>query len=249
MSARRLLGRGLVGLALVAPAWLVAGSPAHASGYPPITQPDAVTVTIDGREAHLDLAANDVDPEGESVRFAGTDGNLPHGVRIVDGSKGTLQDTVVFASAFPGPTDPLPPTPGTYQVRTYMSDGSSLTASILTITVLPSPGDAVHLTKKHRPGRVVVHNDNDTAIRFVWGAQDHQRADGRVDVPAHGSRKVMIQRRSVITVVLAGPEFAIGIERHLRPPRDGTALPPGLEHGTDVFHARLTKWVQKAIFG
>ena len=46
---------------------------------------------------------------------------------------------------------------------------------------------------------------------------------------------------------MAGTDYGIGLARHLRPPHDGSALPPGLPPHADVMHARLTKWVEKAI--
>jgi hypothetical protein len=232
--------------ACVVAGWTVV-PPAHASGLPPVTQPDAVTVTIDSREAHLNLAANDSDPEGDPVVFGGIDHNIP-GVGIIDNTKtGGPQDVVVFASTFPRPGDTSPVMPGVYQVKTFMNDGTGTSASTLTITVLPSPGDAVTVTKKMRPGRVVVRNDNDTAIRFLWGAEDRRRADGSVDVPAHGARTIRVYRKSVVTVVLAGTEYAVGVKRHLKVPRDGTALPPGVAPGHGVFEAYVVRWVRKAI--
>jgi hypothetical protein len=237
---------GTAALLLMAP--LVAlSAPAHATGQVPVCQPDAVTVTIDSREAHLNLSANDFDAEGDPLSYAGTDRNIP-GVGIIDNTKtGGPQDLVVFASTFPRPGDTSAVVPGTYEVKTFMSDGSNLAASTLTITVLPSPGDAVQLTRKKRPGRVLVHNDNDVAISFLWGAEKHKRADGRVTVPPHASRAIRIERRSLVTVVLAGTEYALGIRRHLRPPRDGSELPPGFEQGHSIFEAWDTHWVKKAI--
>lgn len=239
-------GGRLGALAVTAAVVLLPLSPVHASGQPPVCQPDAVTVTIDSREAHLDLGANDVDPEGDQVVYAGTDRNIP-GVGIVDNTKtGGPQDIVVFASTFPRPGDTSTVVPGTYQVKTFMNDGSNLAASTLTITVLPSPGDLVDVTRK-KPGTVRVVNSNDVAVQFLWGAEGRKRADGRVDIPAHASRTIQIERRSLVTVVLAGSDYAVGIKRHLRPPTNGSALPPGVEHGHGVFEAYTVKWVRRAI--
>jgi hypothetical protein len=240
VTARRL---GL--LAIAAAAVVLPVSPAHASGLPPVTQPDAVTVTIDSREVHIDLAANDYDPEGEAVVYGGTDRNIP-GVGIIDNTKrGGPQDVVVFASTFPRPGDTSPVVPGVYQVKTFMNDGSGTSASTLTITVLPSPGDAVVLTKKRRPGQVIVRNGNDVGVRFYWGAEGRRRADGFVDIPAHGAAKIQVLRRSLVTVVLAGNEYAVDARRHFKVPQDGTALPPGVEHGHGLLDIGLTKWVRR----
>jgi hypothetical protein len=233
-------------LAVAVAAVVLPVSPAHASGLPPVTQPDAVTVTIDGREAHLDLGANDVDPEGEPVQFGGTDRHIP-GVGIIDNTKtGGPQDVVVFASTFPRPGDTSPVMPGVYQVTTFMNDGTSTSASTLTITVLPSPGDAVELTKKRHRGQVVVHNDNAAAVRFYWGAEGRRRADGIVDIPAHGSRRIEVLRKSLVILVVAGSDFAIDVRRHFKVPHDGTALPPGVEPGHGLFEVRRTRWVRRA---
>jgi hypothetical protein len=221
-------------------------SPAVASGGPPVTQPDAVTVTIDSREVHLDLAANDVDPEGDRISYVGTDRNID-GVGIVDDSRGGRQDVVVYATTIPRPGDTAPIRPGVYQVTTYMNDGTSIAASTLTITVLASPGDAVNLTKKGRPGKMVVRNDNAASVRFLWGAETRRHPDGMVEIPAHGSVTIEVLRKSLVTLVLAGAEYAVGFERHLKPPRDGTALPPGLEHGHGLLQAMDAKWVRRAI--
>jgi hypothetical protein len=245
--AHRLAAVVGAGLLLATPLVTLSASPARASGQPPVCQPDAVTVSIDSREAHLNLSANDSDPEGDALQYAGTDGSDPHGVLIIDNSRGGPQDVVVVATTIPGRTDPLPPTPGTYPVQTYIRDGTLGCSSTLTITVLPSPGDAVHVTKKKQPGRVLVHNDNDVTIQFVWGAEKHKRADGRVTVPPHASRTIRIERRSLATVVLAGTEYAVGIQRHLRPPRDGSELPAGIEQGHGIFQVYDTRWVKKAI--
>jgi hypothetical protein len=238
MTALRLTGL----LAVAAAAVLLPVSPAHASGLPPVPQPDAVTVTIDSREVHIDVAANDYDPEGEKIVFAGTDGVLPPGVGILADRK----DVLVYASSFPAPGGTTGATPGTYVVKTYVHDGINLAATTLTLTVLPSPGDVVDVATK-RPGRVRVLNGNDVPIRFMWGAEGHKHPDGRVDVPAHSSRTIRIERRSLVTVVLAGTDFALGIERHLQPPRNGTALPPGVAPGHDTFAVYNVKWVRKAI--
>jgi hypothetical protein len=221
-------------------------TPAHATGQRPVTQPDAVTVTIDSREVHIDLAANDVDPEGDRIVYYGTDRNI-NGVDIVDNSRGGRQDVVVFASTVPRPGDTSPVQPGVYQVTTYMNDGTTSSASTLTITVLPSPGALVSLTKKGRPGKVVVRNDNAAPVQFLWGAETRRRPDGMVEIPAHGAKTIEVLRKSLVTLVLIGSEYAVGFERHLRPPRDGTALPPGLEHGHGIFQATDTKWVRRAI--
>jgi hypothetical protein len=218
-------------------------SPAHASGQPPVPQPDAVSVTINSREVHIDLGANDYDPEGERVVFGGTDGILPSGVGILADRKDVV---VVYASSFPTPGGTTGATPGTYAVTTYVHDGTNLVASTLTITVLPSPGDLVEVVAQ-KPGRVRVLNGNDVPVRFFWGAEGHKHPDGRVDVPAHASRTIRIERRSLVTVVLAGAEYAIGIERHLQPPTNGSALPPGVEHGHSEFQAVGVKWVRKVI--
>jgi hypothetical protein len=79
---------------------------------------------------------------------------------------------------------------------------------------------------------VVVRNDNDGPVRFYWGAEGRRRADGFVDIPANGARKIKVLRRSPVTVVLAGTDYAVDVHRHLRVPHDGSALPPGVEHGT-----------------
>jgi hypothetical protein len=217
-------------------------APAHATGLPPVTQPDAVTVTIDSRPVQVDLTANDVDPEGDRLYFCGTTGTLPQGVRILGG--GRL--TTIGASTLPGPGDTTGASPGTYIVDTIVCDDTSYVRTQLTITVLASPADSVTVTAG-RPGRARVRNDNDVPIRFLWGAEDHKHADGRVDVPAHAARTIRIERRSLLTLVLAGRDYGIGFARHLRPPRGGTALPPGLSHGSDVLHASLTPWVNKAV--
>jgi hypothetical protein len=81
----------------------------------------------------------------------------------------------------------------------------------------------------------------------VWGAEGRHRADGSVDVPAHGARTITVLRKSVVTVVLAGTDRAVGVRRHLKAPRDGTALPPGVEPGHGPFQAILTRWVQRTI--
>jgi hypothetical protein len=139
--------------------------------------------------------------------------------------------------------------PGTYETTMAVYDGSNVVYSKLTVTVLASPGDAVHLTKSKRAGRAVVHNDNDTAVRYVWGAVGHHHADGFVDLPAHSARRIEIRRRSVVTLVLAGAYFAVVLQRHLHPPRDGTALPPGVEPGLESSSIAVgsTRWVQRAL--
>jgi hypothetical protein len=217
---------------------------AHASGQPPVTRPDAVTVSVDSRPMVVDLTANDTDPEGDPLFYCGTsdDTPVPNGVGVVAGKKGTE----VYASSFPGPGQTSGAAPGTYVVDAVVCDVTSQMRSLLTITVLPSPGDAVDVARK-RPGRVRIANGNDVPIRFFWGAEDHKHPDGRVDVPAHGTRTIHIERRSLVTVVLAGSDYAVGIERHLRPPTDGTALPPGVEHGHDVFGAYATRWVRRVL--
>jgi hypothetical protein len=234
---------GRIGLlAIAAAAMVLPASPAQASGLPPVTRPDAVTVTINSRVVVVNLTANDTDPEGDRLYSCGTTTTRPQGVGILEGNR----NTQIYASTFPGPTDSAGASPGTYVVGTVVCDDTSVVPSTLTITVLPSPGDFVDITRK-RPGKLRVFNGNDTAVQYLWGAEGRKRADGRVDIPAHASKTIRIQRRSLFTLVLAGGEYAVGVERHLRPPTDGSALPPGVEHGHTEFHSYTVKWLMNAI--
>jgi len=251
MTRLRAVPAALAVTALICAALVTAAlppSPAHASGLPAQTQPDAVTVMIDSRAVHVDLGANDVDPEGDPVFYVGTDRNIP-GVGILDttGDDGR-QDIAIFASTLPRPGDTSAVAPGVYRLTAYQSDGSNISAAALTITVLPSPGDAVEVVAK-QPGRIRVRNDNDFAVRYYWGADGHKHPDGRADIAPHSSRTIRVERRSVVTVVLAGADYALGVERHLRPPRDGSAKPPGVSPTFGPFELPTVHWVRKLIRG
>ena len=77
------MNRRLPGLLILAASALVLpAAPAQASGLPPVTQPDAVSVTVGSRGVHVNVTANDYDPESEKLFFAGTDGILPYGVGL-----------------------------------------------------------------------------------------------------------------------------------------------------------------------
>ena len=74
---RRIAG-GSVATTVVA-ALLTWGGPASASGNPPVTQPDAATVTAGGRAVAVDYVGNDSDPEGDKLIMCGTQVDTPRG--------------------------------------------------------------------------------------------------------------------------------------------------------------------------
>lgn len=211
-------------------------SPAAAAGDPPVTQPDAVTLTIESAWAHVDLAANDVDPEGDRMLYGGTTSPVPSGVGIVS-AKDDLTDVYAVTGAVPG----------RYDVGTVVCDGVNCSPSTLTITVLPSPATAMTFEKKVRRGLALVSNNNDYAVRFYWGAEHRKRPDGFVDVPAHTSQTIRIYRKSLVTLAVVGTEYAIGVKRGLKVKRDGTALAPGLDPGHGIPQARSVHWVRQRV--
>ena len=224
---------GRAGLLLVTPLVALSRRRRARRGQPPVCQPDAVTVTIDSREAHLR-------PRGQRRRPRGRPDLVRRHRRQHPRRRHHRQHQDGWPPGRRGVRVDLPPArrhlrrsmPGTYQVKTFMNDGRAPRPSTLTITVLPSPRRRRRADQEAAiPARSWSATTTPSPCAFYWGAEGRRRADGVVDIPAHATRTIEVLRKSLVIAIVAGSEFAIDIRRHFKMPRDGTALAPGVEHG------------------
>ena len=183
MSARRTLG---MLLALAMAALGLAATPtlaAHAAtGTPPVTTPDAITV-LQGNVGVLQPVNNDHDADNDLLALCrlGTEHYPGLSLDIF------RRDLKVFAEPSAAP--------GTYTFTYYACDFSSLTPGTVTVTVEALPKISVKKVA-HRPGRLRVTNHARFKIRFVYGNLKEQ-PDGSVTVGKGRSTVIQVHRTRI----------------------------------------------------
>lgn len=180
---------------------------APAAAEPPVAVDDHRRMWA-GDVREFNVLANDSDPDGDELAVCRvappTDETFFY--EIVDGN------IVVFAP---------PDLSGEIAITYYACDFETLVPATLTITireVLP-----VTVVKAKRPGRIRVTNDNERAVRFLWGSFENDEPDGRTWVAAHDAKSIRVRRRAVDWIaIFRGNLIGIGRVRGIELPR-GTA--------------------------
>jgi Big-like domain-containing protein len=156
---------------VVATAAVVAlASPAHAAtGSPPVTTPDHVTVHVGDGEP-VDVTDNDSDPDGDELQVCRL-GELP---RALAGSFVAQGDLFLV----PGPR-----ARGTYTLTYYACDTSYLTAGTVTVTVKPPlPTLDIIPVGDAPPGKIrLVNHFKHQAFHCQWGPFDPEGGEGEVE--------------------------------------------------------------------
>lgn len=211
MNSRRVLGT-LVVLAL--PLLGAAGSPAHAvTGSPPVTTPDAITL-YPGGFVKTNPAANDTDPDGDSVAVCRLGDEHYRGIEVE-----TFKSNVVL---FTRPRVQ----PGVYTYTYQACDFSYLVPGTITVTVTKAPDITVRKVASH-PGRIKVTNPADFPIRFLYGSREANRPDGSVRINAHAGKVIDVDRPSIIWVAITLDGTGVIDRGQVSGIRPGRAARPG----------------------
>lgn len=184
----RSLTRGLT--LLVGAAALLLGAPTAyaATGSPPVTAPDSVTLRA-GEGQVVDVTANDSDPDGEQLQVCRV-GPVPRALRGTMVQDGEL---IVLAS---------PRARGTYTLSYYACDVSYLTAGTLTVKVKPpAPTLDIIPVGDGPPGRIrIINTYKNKTFRCQWHALDSDKVEGKAKV------------RPLSTVVITVHEADLGVD-------------------------------------
>src|SRR4051794_3253261 len=169
MNSRRGLGALVVTL-LVAALGLTglaaAPSARAATGSPPTTAPDAVSVA-QGNFAAVFPIKNDHDPDNEALTICRLGTEHYRGLAVG-----------YFGDEFDVQTSPSAK-PGDYTFTYYTCDYSSLVAGTITVTVVDLPDVKVKAIKS-RAGTLRVTNPFDFKIRFLYGSFKEGSPDGKL---------------------------------------------------------------------
>jgi Big-like domain-containing protein len=177
--------------ALVGAAALVAAGPTAyaATGSPPVTVPDTVTMRA-GEGMSVDVTANDSDPDGQQLEVCRV-GPSPRAV-AAEVEDGVLQ---VFPSRRAR---------GTYTLTYYACDDSYLTAGTLTVKVKPpAPTLEIVPVGDRLPGPVrLVNTYKNQTFHCQWRPLDSDRVEG----------KTVVKPLSTVVIRVREAEFQIDCE-------------------------------------
>lgn len=219
MSALRGLRAVVVVAVLTATTGVTLAQPASAA--PPVAVDDHRSMYA-GQERIIDVLRNDSDPDGADelglCRVAEPgDGDAHYAAFIEDDMLFVYVDDDVR---------------GDITITYYACDYETLVPATLTISV--TPVRRVHVVKLDRPGRLRVTNDNDRAVRFLYGSFKEARPDGRAWVEAHDSLVVRVDRHRIDWIAILARSVLAGIG-HVR----GIELPgDSLSHRASVALSR-----------
>jgi Bacterial Ig domain len=192
--ALRLAAAGLAGTA----ALLLAAPTAYAAtGSPPVTNPDHVTLRA-GEGVAVDVTANDTDPDGAQLEVCRL-GPLPRALRQSFAESG---DLVVVSDRGAR---------GTYALTYYACDESYLTAGTLTVTVRPpAPTFDIIPVGAAPPGRIrLVNTYKFQTFHCEWRAQGSDKIEGRAVVRPR--RTVVIQvHEAELEITCTSPRASVG---------------------------------------
>jgi len=153
-----------------------------ATGSPPVTHPDAVTLPA-GQGVLFDPVDNDGDPDGDSLQVCRLGPDVPRPLAasfVQDG------DLVVVAS---------PRARGTYTLVYYACDSSYLTPGTVTVTVTP-PAPTLDLIPlgDAPPGRMKIKNTyKHRTFRCEWRAMGSDEVEGKVTVRPRSSVVIVVK--------------------------------------------------------
>jgi hypothetical protein len=159
---------------------LVLASPAAyaATGSPPVTTPDHVTMRA-GEGSVVDVTANDSDPDGDQLEVCRV-GPFPRAVAAF------VQDGELIVL-------PSRRAHGTYTLTYYACDDSYLTAGTLTVKVRPpAPTLDIIPVGDAPPGRIrLVNTYRHQTFHCQWQGLDSDKVEGKATVKPHST--VVIQ--------------------------------------------------------
>jgi hypothetical protein len=209
MSPRRALPAlvaaafAVLGLAVVSPA-----PAAHAAtGGPPVTAPDAVTV-LQANAVAVKPISNDHDPDNDLLALCRIGTEHYRGLAI--DSFGDEVDVFAKPKA----------KPGVYTFTYYACDYNYLVPGTITVTVEALPTIPVKKVAS-RPGVLRVSNPTDFAMRFLYGSFDEDEPDGSLLIAKGATAVIKVHRTRIDWVatsrrgdVFLGTGHVTGIRLH-----------------------------------
>lgn len=193
MSTFRGVRAAVVALVLAASAGVTLAPPAAADA--PVVQDDHKWM-YPGQLRSIDVLANDSDPDGDDLavcRIEEPPGDADYFVDI-DGD-----EIFVFAGEDTGED---------IVIHYYVCDFETLVPATLTISFRDL--HPIKVGKVDRPGRLRVTNDNNRAVRFLYGSFRQDRPDGRARVPAHDSVVIRVHRHKIDWIAILGRSVFVG---------------------------------------
>jgi hypothetical protein len=159
---------------------LVTAGTAYATGSPPVTAPDHITLHA-GEATTVDVTANDKDPDGDQLQVCRLS-DVPHALRYSQVQGG---DLVVGATARAH---------GTYSLTYYACDDSYLSAGTLTVTVKPPrPSLDIVAVGDAPPGRIrLVNTYKHTTFHCQWRPADSDKVEGRAVVRPRSTKVITV---------------------------------------------------------
>ena len=180
------MARRLTALAAVAAFLLTAPAAYAATGSPPVTHPDTVTIHA-GEGTLIDPADNDSDPDGDSLQVCRLGPDLP---RALSQSYVQGGDLVVIANKRAR---------GTYTLTYYVCDSSYLTAGTVTVHVKPpAPTLEVIPIGDAPPGKLRIKNTyKNRTFHCRWGPLGEDLTEGKVTVKPKSSVMIRVHEANV----------------------------------------------------
>jgi hypothetical protein len=173
-------------------------APAHADETPaPVVVDDTVSL-YPGQVATIDVLENDFSPSGQDLalcRFPDPDltgENLPSVLAMQDKQTGPGAVTVLA----------LPVRAKDTTIDYFVCDHTHLTPAVLTVDIKDVA--PVVVSKTGTPGRLKVTNTNAASVVWKYGSSTARHADGKLTIPAGGTRFVRVQRRAIVWIAMIG---------------------------------------------
>jgi Bacterial Ig domain len=178
--------RGLTALAAVAALLLPAPAAHAATGSPPVTHPDTVTIHA-GDGALIDPADNDSDPDGDSLQVCRLGPDVPRAL-----SQSFVQGGDLIVSANRRAR-------GTYTLTYYVCDSSYLTAGTVTVHVEPPAPTLDIIPIGHAPpGKLRIKNTyKHRAFHCTWGPVGEDLTEGKATVKPRSSVVIRVHEANV----------------------------------------------------
>lgn len=200
---------------------LMATAPAVADDTPPPVVVDDMVSLYPGQMTELDVLANDSSPSGEDLALC----RVPEpefGKSVLAMPEGGDSGKVMLMASARAR--------GTHVVKYFVCDLHHLTPAKLTVVIKAVQPVSVHKVAG-KPGRLTVTNHNAAPVRFWFGSPRTSHPDGKVRIPAHGTRTVRVQRHRIVWFALIGGGSG----------KDATFRSPGIADRGVIRHIKLNR--------
>ena len=192
-----------------------------ATGSPPVTAPDAVSV-FQGNFAAVLPIKNDHDPDNDLLTICRLGTEHYKGIDV--GYIGDEFDVQADVNA----------KPGTYTFTYYTCDFSYLVPGTITVTVVDLPDVKVRAVSS-QPGRIRVTNPFDFKIRFLYGSFREGSPDGKELIGPKDTVVISVDRSKIDWIAFNRKGTLYLGQGHVK----GIELARGSQPGTVRLPARL----------